>query len=97
MANDLGSIVFVVVVVGGLGSLEGALVASLLIGLLTTFTVGLDWTLADIFGLVGLGTWASGLGGLFTLTLSSLSGSLPFLIMLLVLLIRPSGLFGDRA
>ncbi|HEY0183497.1 MAG TPA: branched-chain amino acid ABC transporter permease [Rhodopila sp.] len=97
MANYLGSIVFVVVVVGGLGSLEGALVASLLIGLLTTFTVGLDWTLADLFGAFGLGPWASGLGGLFTLTLSSLSGSLPFLIMLLVLLIRPSGLFGERA
>ena len=37
MAFVLGSIVFVTIVVGGLGSLWGALVASLLIGWITTF------------------------------------------------------------
>ncbi|MET0706114.1 MAG: branched-chain amino acid ABC transporter permease [Tardiphaga sp.] len=97
MADDLGSIVFVVVVVGGLGSLEGALIASLAIGLLTTLTVGLDWTLAGALAPVGLSEWASSIGGPFTITLSSLTGSLPFIIMLLVLLIRPAGLMGERA
>jgi branched-chain amino acid transport system permease protein len=42
MAQALGGVVFVVVVVGGLGSLKGAFVASLLIGLLQTFVVALD-------------------------------------------------------
>ena len=42
MAQALGGVVFVVVVVGGLGSLRGAFVASLLIGLLQTFAVALD-------------------------------------------------------
>lgn len=42
MAQALGGVVFVVVVVGGLGSLKGALVASLGIGLLQTFAVALD-------------------------------------------------------
>lgn len=42
MAQALGGVVFVVVVVGGLGSLKGAFVASLLIGLLQTFAVALD-------------------------------------------------------
>jgi len=40
----VGGIVFVVVVVGGLGSLAGAFWASLLIGLLQTFAVALEAT-----------------------------------------------------
>jgi len=43
IAASLGSIIFVVVVVGGLGSLAGAFLASMLIGLMQTFAVALDW------------------------------------------------------
>ena len=46
MAGLLGPILFVVVVVGGLGSLGGAFVASLLIGLLQTFAVASNASLA---------------------------------------------------
>ena len=42
MALELGVLVFVVVVVGGLGSLGGAMIASLLIGLISSFSVGID-------------------------------------------------------
>ena len=42
LAHALGGVVFVVVVVGGLGSVKGAFIASLLIGLLQTFAVALD-------------------------------------------------------
>jgi len=96
MALELGVIVYVVVVVGGLGSLEGSLLASILIGLFTSFAVGLDWSLAGLISVLGLGDWARDLGGVFTLTLSSISGSVPFLLMLIVLLVRPAGLMGDR-
>jgi branched-chain amino acid transport system permease protein len=48
MAASLGSIVFVVVVVGGLGSLAGAFVASLLIGVVQTFAVAVDYSIAGI-------------------------------------------------
>jgi branched-chain amino acid transport system permease protein len=96
MALELGVVVFVVVVVGGLGSVEGSLLASLLIGLFTSFAVGLDWSLATVLDPVGLGDWARGVGGIFTLTLSSLSGAVPFLLMLIVLLVRPAGLLGER-
>lgn len=96
MAVELGVVVFVVVVVGGLGSIEGSLVASLLIGLFSSFAAGLDWSLADLFSVVGLGDWARGVGGLLTLTLSSVSGTVPFLLMLVVLLLRPAGLMGER-
>ena len=96
MALELGVIVFVVVVVGGLGSLAGSLIASLMIGLFSSFAVGLDWSLAGPLSWVGLGDWAIDMGGLFTLTLSSISGTIPFLLMLIVLLVRPAGLMGER-
>ena len=47
MAAAVGSIIFVVVVVGGMGSLAGAFLASLLIGVLQTFAVAIDQSLAD--------------------------------------------------
>ena len=96
MALELGVMVFVVVVVGGLGSLEGAMLSSLLIGLVTSFAVAIDRSLVDLLALVGLGPWAEGVGGLFSLKLSSLAATLPFALMLLVLLLRPSGLMGDK-
>ena len=50
MAALLGPILFVVIVVGGLGSLAGAFVASLLIGLVQTFAVAMNVSLAELFG-----------------------------------------------
>jgi branched-chain amino acid transport system permease protein len=97
MALDMAIIVFVVVVVGGLGSLKGSLVASLLIGLFSSFAVGIDWSLANLLDLVGLGAWARSVGGLMTMTVSSISGTIPFLLMLIVLLVRPAGLMGERS
>ncbi|AEC21337.1 branched chain amino acid ABC transporter permease [Pusillimonas sp. T7-7] len=96
MALELGVLVFVVVVVGGLGSLEGAMVASLLIGLITSFAVGIDYSLADFLAYFGAREWAESVGGVLTLKVSSLSATIPFFLMLLILLLRPSGLMGDR-
>ena len=59
MAVDFGTLVFVVVVIGGLGSVVGALIASLMIGLFISFSVGLNVSIADLFGLFGLGPWAN--------------------------------------
>jgi len=96
MALELGVMVFVVVVVGGLGSLGGAMVASLLIGLVTSFAVGIDRSLADLLALAGAREWAEGVGGLLTLKASSLAATIPFALMLLILLWRPSGLMGEK-
>jgi branched-chain amino acid transport system permease protein len=68
MAAFMGPIVFVVVVVGGLGSLEGAFIASLLLGLMQTFAISIDTNFADLFGWAGLSA-ASELG---RITISSL-------------------------
>lgn len=95
MASELGTIVFVVVVVGGLGSVGGALVSSLLIGILTSMTVGADVCLADLAGVFG--DRIPALGGLSTLKLSLAAGSVPVIVMLVVLVLRPSGLMGERS
>ncbi len=97
MALELGVMVFVVVVVGGLGSLAGAMLASILIGVITSLAIGIDASLADLFALFGAREWAEGVGGLLTLKVSSMAASLPFALMLLILLVRPHGLLGEKA
>lgn len=96
MALELGVLVFVVVVVGGLGSLEGAMLSSLLIGLVSSFVVGIDLSLANLFAVFGAGEWAEHVGGLMTLKISSLAATIPFALMVLILLVRPSGLMGEK-
>ena len=51
MALLLGPIVFVVIVVGGLGSLKGALFSSLLIGIIQTTAISLELSLNDLIKL----------------------------------------------
>lgn len=92
MALSIGPIVFVVVVVGGMGSLEGAFIASLLIGLLQTFAISIDTTFAEIFAFTGLNP----LSDLGRISIASLAPMLPFLLLVLVLMIRPRGLMGER-
>ena len=77
MAAAVGPIVFVIVVVGGMGSLAGAFVASLLIGIMQTFAVSLDW-------------------GLLGFKVSQVAPVLPYLLMVLMLIVRPRGLMGTR-
>ena len=61
---------FIVIIVGGIGSLEGAVVAAVLYAFVHTFvTTFADGVIADIVGLA---------------------------LMMVVLVIRPTGLFGTR-
>jgi branched-chain amino acid transport system permease protein len=97
MAALVGAVVFVVVVVGGMGSLPGAFLASLLIGCLQTFSVALDWSVAG--GLAALGVQlAPGrfLTELASITISQAAPVLPYLLMVLMLIFRPRGLMGTR-
>ncbi len=92
MAIQMGPIVFVVVVVGGLGSLEGAFVAAMLIGVLQTSAVSINASFADIFGFLGL-TQTSEVG---KITIAALGPMIPFLLLVLILIVKPTGLMGDR-
>jgi branched-chain amino acid transport system permease protein len=51
MANTIGSMVFIVIVIGGLGSITGAFIASILLACLQTFAVGMDFVLFNYFKL----------------------------------------------
>ena len=94
MAGLLGPILFVVVVVGGLGSLGGAFAASLLIGLVQTFAVACNISLAGLFGdIVGQdGT----LGDIWSVTVAQVAPIIPYLMLVLILIFRPRGLMGTR-
>ena len=85
------------VVFGGMGSLPGAFVASLLIGTIQTFSVALDYSFVNLMHLVGLEiTSESMFYGLSTITLSQLAPVLPYMLLVLMLIFRPSGLMGNR-
>jgi branched-chain amino acid transport system permease protein len=78
MGNQVLIVCFVVIVIGGMGSVKGAMVASLLIGL------------ADTFGKV----LHLEIGGVRVLP--ELSSMTVYLLMAVVLLWRPEGIFGRR-
>jgi len=97
MALFLGPIVFVVIVVGGLGSLKGALVASLLIGLIQTFAISLDYTLNNLIEFFGFSLDAESLWHILVdITIATLAPILPYLLLVVMLIARPRGLFGTR-
>ena len=97
MAMSVGSIIFVVVVVGGMGSLAGAFVASLLIGVVQTFAVAIDWSLASLLTSLGSPVGEQTFGWpLLKLTISQVAPILPYLFLVLILIFRPKGLLGTR-
>ena len=100
MAVVLGSIVFVTIVVGGLGSLWGALAASLLIGWITTFAASYNVGMEDVLVALGFTPPEDLSESLFrdawTLTLPQIGPILPYMLMVLILVFRPYGLFGKR-
>ena len=97
MAIQLGPIVFVVIVVGGLGSLGGALIASLLIGILNNLAISYDFSLYPIFRALGVERDVDGiLADLVNLTTGGIAPLVPYLLLVLMLIFRPRGLLGPR-
>ena len=97
MAAVLGSIVFVIVVIGGLGSLAGAFIASLLIGLLQSYAIASDVGMPNLLNLLGISFDRSHpLNDLWTMNLPQIAPVLPYLLLVLVLIFRPTGLLGKR-
>ena len=97
LANAIGPIVFVVVVVGGLGSLGGALIASMLIGVLQTFAVAIDYSLQDALRAAGFAlARTSPLYELASVKVATAAPIVPYLLLVLMLIVRPRGLLGKR-
>ncbi len=83
MGDSLLIISFVVVVIGGLGSVSGAFWAAILIGLIDT--------LGKAYGPA-----FAGAGGLIGPVIAAAASMAVYLLMIAVLLFRPTGLFGGR-
>ena len=97
MAITLGPIVFVVIVIGGLGSLWGALIAALFIGILDNLAISYDIALYPFLALFGVEREAEGvMRDLVNLTSGGVAPVLPYLLLVLMLILRPRGLFGTR-
>ncbi len=97
MAATVGSVIFVVVVVGGMGSLSGAFIASILIGTIQTFAVAFDYSVGSVAAQLGIQLSAAAKANtLTTLTLSQVAPILPYLFLVLILIFRPRGLLGTR-
>jgi branched-chain amino acid transport system permease protein len=97
MAAALGPIVFVVVVVGGMGSIPGALIASMLIGIVQTFAVALDYSLLDLLRAFDAApTRASPLYEVLAIKVAQAAPIIPYLLLVLMLILRPKGLMGTR-
>jgi branched-chain amino acid transport system permease protein len=87
MGDDMLILAFVVIVIGGIGSIRGALVASILVGVFevvgrsTLPALMLSLTSSDVAETAG----------------PALSSMLIYFLMILVLFFRPQGLFPARS
>jgi len=97
MADGMGPIVFVVVVFGGLGSLMGCFIASILMGMIASFAVVINVSLLDLLKPLGVTLPGDNLFTEFmTVPVARIGALLPFVLMILILLVRPRGLMGTR-
>ena len=97
MAATVGSVIFVVVVVGGMGSLAGAFLASLLIGIVQTFAVAIDSSLMGAAQMLGATVTPQTFGyAVMKLKISQIAPIMPYLFLILILIFRPKGLLGTR-
>ena len=86
MGEPVLILAFVVIVIGGIGSIKGALIGALLIGVLDTMA---RLFLPIFFELIMETSQALSLG-------SSMASMSAYLLMALVLIFRPTGLFGKK-
>ncbi|MFM7699019.1 MAG: branched-chain amino acid ABC transporter permease [Limnohabitans sp.] len=97
MAATVGSVIFVVVVVGGMGSLSGAFLASLLIGIIQTFAVAVDYSILQLLTDLNIKLSADAQHNtMLQLSVSQAAPVLPYLLLVLILIFRPRGLLGTR-
>jgi branched-chain amino acid transport system permease protein len=97
MAAAVGPIVFVVVVVGGLGSIPGAFIASMAIGIVQTFAVALDYSLLDLLLALNMpASRDSPFYEVYSIKIAQAAPIIPYLLLVLMLILRPKGLMGTR-
>jgi len=64
---------------------------------MTTFAVAIDYSFGQFFMDVGLNMDPDGvLSDLYTVTIAQLGPIMPYMLLVLILIFRPTGLFGTR-
>lgn len=83
MAFEFVLLAFVIVAVGGVGSIFGSVISAILVGLSVFLAPVTFRSLAEVTGIPGL-------------NIPGIGGFMPFAVLLAVLLLRPRGLFGEE-
>ena len=98
MGSMLGLKAFSAAVLGGIGNIPGAMLGGLLLGLVEALGAGYIGDLTDLchYGLLAGSIDACEGGGHFILFGSNYQDVFAFLVLILVLVFRPSGLLGER-
>jgi branched-subunit amino acid ABC-type transport system permease component len=82
MGFEFVLLAFVIVAVGGVGSIFGSVISAILVGLAVFLAPVTFRSLAELTGVAAL-------------NIPGIGGFMPFAVLLVVLLIRPRGLFGE--
>ncbi|MBR7798574.1 branched-chain amino acid ABC transporter permease [Undibacterium fentianense] len=93
MASSLGSIAFVLIVMGGIGTLKGVFFASLCIGIFQTFAVTVDASLLDLVQHISTNRETQAPSRILLIRVADVAPMLPILLLLLILLWRPHGFY----
>jgi branched-chain amino acid transport system permease protein len=98
MGSILGLKAFSAAVLGGIGNIPGAMLGGVLLGVVEALGAGYIGDLTDLcaYPLVAPGIDACRGGGHFVLFGSNYQDVFAFLVLILVLVFRPSGLLGER-
>ena len=98
MGSILGLKAFSAAVLGGIGNIPGAMLGGVLLGLVEALGAGYIGDFTDLcqYGLLARAIDACAGGGHFILAGSNYQDVFAFIVLILVLVFRPSGLLGER-
>jgi branched-chain amino acid transport system permease protein len=100
MGSILGLKAFSAAVLGGIGNVPGAMLGGVLMGLVEALGAGYIGTYTDLCKISGISEWltqrCAADGGHFVLFGSNYQDVFAFVVLILVLVFRPSGILGER-
>jgi branched-chain amino acid transport system permease protein len=80
-----------------MGSISGAFIASMLIGIVQTFAVALDYSLLDLLRTLRVAMPAdSPFYEISSIKIAQVAPLIPYLLLVIMLIVRPRGLLGTR-